>query len=409
MPDNKKHTLKRSLNLPMITFYGLGNILGAGIYVLVGKVAGEAGYYVPLAFILASVIAALSAFTYAELSARHPVSAGVAAYIYEGFHIRKLSLAVGILIMLAGIVSAAAIAHGFAGYLRVFFDIPEWLIVSLLLLVLGSLAAWGISHSVMVASVFTLIEIIGLLIIVVVGLEHIPEVSAGIPHPSDERVSFSLIGLLSGAFLAFYAYIGFEDMVNVSEEVKNPTVNMPRAILLSVIISTLLYSAVVIIAVITVAPDQLARSEAPLADVYQVATGRQPVMISLIGMFAVVNGALIQMIMASRLLYGMANKHWLPDFLAEINPKTRTPINSTLVVMGLMLFFALVLPLVTLAELTSYLVLTVFCLVNLALLRIKKTHPRPEGVNVYSAWVPRLGFATAFGFLLIQLFGGLVH
>ncbi len=405
MPDNNKINLRRSLGLPMITFYGLGNILGAGIYVLVGKVAGEAGYYVPLAFILASIVAAISAFTYAELSARHPVSAGVAAYIYEGFHLRPLSVFVGMLIMLAGIVSSAAIAHGFAGYLRVFFDIPEWLIVVVLLVGLGVLAAWGIDSSVMVASLFTLIEIFGLVVIVVAGLGHLPAVPSPLPAADGGDVPFSLMGLLSGAFLAFYAYLGFEDMVNVSEEVKNPTVNMPRAILLSVIISTVLYSAVVIVAVIMVSPLRLAASEAPLADVYAVATGRPPVLISLIGMFAVVNGALIQMIMASRLLYGMADKKWLPDFLADVNPRTRTPVNSTVVVVALMLFFSLLLPLVTLAELTSYLVLMVFSLVNLALLKIKKAQPRPQGVNVYSVWVPRLGFTSAFAFLLIQLFG----
>jgi len=113
--------LKRSLSLPLVTFYGLGNILGAGIYVLVGKVAGEAGYWAPLAFLLASLVAGISAFTYAELSARYPVSAGEAVYLYEGFHSRGLSQLVGVLIVLSGSVSAAALAHGFSGYLQVFW------------------------------------------------------------------------------------------------------------------------------------------------------------------------------------------------------------------------------------------------------------------------------------------------
>ena len=407
MSDSSPVRLKRTLNLPMITFYGLGNILGAGIYVLVGKVAGEAGYFVPLSFILAAFVAAISAFTYAELSARHPVSAGVAAYIYEGFHWRSLSVLVGLLIMLAGIVSAAAIAHGFAGYLRVFIDIPEWLIVLLAILALGGLAAWGIKHSVLVASLFTLLEIFGLLVIIFVGIEHLPELPQDIRVTHPEPVVFSLAGVLSGAFLAFYAYLGFEDMVNVSEEVKNPTLNMPRAILLSVIISTLLYSAVVLVAVMLVPPMQLAASEAPLADVYSAATGSPPVLITVIGLFAVLNGALIQIIMASRLLYGMAAKRWLPSFLAYVHPRTHTPLVTTAIATGLVLLFALVLPLVTLAQLTSALVLSVFCLVNLALLRIKRSHPRPEGVHVYSIWVPRLGFVSALAFLLIELFGQL--
>ena len=174
-------TLKRSLSLPLITFYGLGNILGAGIYVLVGKVAGEAGYFAPLSFFIASIIAAISAFTYAELSARYPVSAGEAVYLYEGFGIQKLSLIVGLMITLAGIVSAAAIAHGFAGYMQVFFDVPRWLAITVLLLLLGGLAAWGISQSVKVAAILTLTEMTGLLIIIFVGAEHLPlvgEISA---------------------------------------------------------------------------------------------------------------------------------------------------------------------------------------------------------------------------------------
>ena len=404
--DNKP-TLKRSLSLPLVTFYGLGNILGAGIYVLVGKVAGEAGYFVPLSFLIASFIAALSAFTYAELSARHPVSAGVAAYIYEGFHFQKLSILVGCLITMAGIVAAAAVTHGFTGYLRVFFDIPPWLIITALILTMAGLAAWGITHSVLVASLFTVVEIFGLLLIIFVGLEHIPEIKTTMVQAQND-VSFSMLGIMSGAFLAFYAYLGFEDMVTVSEEIKNPTVNLPRAILLSVIISTLLYIAVVIVAVITVSPAQLSQSEAPLSDVYVAATGKEPVLISLIGMFAIVNGALIQMIMSSRLIYGMADKGWLPAWLAEVHPRTRTPINSTMLVMSMMLFLALVLSMVKLAELTSYLILIVFCLVNLSLIKIKRAHPKPEGVNVYSIWVPRLGFVSAFLFLLIELYSNIV-
>ncbi len=399
MPENKA-TLKRSISFPLITFYGLGNILGAGIYVLIGKVAGEAGYFSPLAFFIASIIAAFTAFTYAELSARYPVSGGEAVYLYEGFHNSNLSKVVGILIALAGIVSAAAIAHGFAGYLRVFIDIPAPLIISFILLLLGGLTAWGINQSVTIAVIFTVIEMLGLFLIIGVGAEHIVEFPDVVLKNHTDVSSISWMGVMSGAFLAFYAYIGFEDMVNIAEEVKDPQRNMPKAILLSVIISTLLYSAVSIISVSVLTPQQLAASDAPLAAVYYEATGKAPVLITVIGLFAVINGALIQMIMASRLLYGMAIRHWLPRPLAKISPRTRTPINSTIVVVVFMLFFALVLPLVTLAELTSYLVLTVFALVNLALIKIKKQSPQPEGVSVFSIWIPQLGFVTTLLFLL---------
>ncbi|MCW8853329.1 MAG: amino acid permease, partial [Gammaproteobacteria bacterium] len=267
--NNNNLSLKRSLNLPLITFYGLGNILGAGIYVLVGKVAGEAGYFAPLSFFLASIIAAISALTYAELSARYPVSAGEAVYLYEGFQLRWLSMVVGLLIVSATIVSSAAIAHGFAGYFKVtlidfvpaFQAVPSAAIIATLLCILGALAVWGISQSVKVASFFTLLEIAGLCLIIWVGAEQVPMMKQNIAAIPESTSHFSFVGIFAGAFLAFYAYLGFEDMVNVAEEVKDPQRNMPRAIFLAVIISTLLYAGVASVSVLLVDPQQLAQSE----------------------------------------------------------------------------------------------------------------------------------------------------
>lgn len=408
---DQKITLKRSLSLSLITFYGLGNILGAGIYVLIGKVAAEAGYFAPLSFLIASIIAAISAFSYAELSSRYPVSAGEAVYIFEGFGIRQLSLVVGLLIAFAGIVSSATIAHGFAGYMQVFFQAPRWLMITMMILMLGGLASWGINQSVRVAALLTLAEIAGLLIIIFVGIDQLPQLGQlsvdEILADQNTRNSISrgsmLLGVSSGAFLAFYAYIGFEDMVNVAEEVNEPQRTMPRAILLCVIISTLLYALVSLVALSVLTPVELAQSEAPLARVYSEATGRAPIIISMIGIFAVINGALIQIIMASRLLYGMAARGWLPAFLATVYPVTRVPMNSTIISVALILLFALLLPMVALAELTSYLVLIVFALVNLALIKIKQRDPSPQGVSVFSVWLPRLGFVTTVSFLCIEL------
>ena len=409
-------TLKRDISLALITFYGLGNILGAGIYVLVGKVAGEAGYFTPLSFFIASVIAGISAFSYAEMSSRYPVSAGEAVYIYEGFGIKNLSVVVGILIALTGIVSSAAIAHGFAGYVQVFFDISPWLAITLMLLVLTALAIWGINQSVMVAALLTVIEIIGLLIIIFVGAEKLPELLTridlgAVAVDTGQNITlsdFSMLGVMSGAFLAFYAYIGFEDMVKVAEEVKQPQKNMPRAILLCVVLSTLLYSIVALVAISVLSPEQLSRSDAPLAVVYEEATGRAPVIISIIGIFAVINGCLVQIIMSSRILYGMAHKGWLPAPLGIVNPITRTPINSTLLTSAAILLFALVLSMVSLAEMTSYLVLIVFTLVNLSLVRIKRREPSPEGVRVYWGWLPKLGFLTTVTFIAIELLSNIL-
>lgn len=403
IPMNTEPSLRRSLSLGMITFFGLGNILGAGIYVLVGKVAGEAGYYAPLAFFVASIIAALSAFTYAELSSRYPVSAGVAAYIHQAFHRRYLSVAIGLMMVLAVLVSTSVLMQGFAGYLRVMVDLPEWLISSGLALVLGVLVAAGITASARVAVLLTLIEIAGLLLVVFYGgdylLQHTPPVKT-----ADQATGlFSISGVLAGAFLAFYAYMGFEDMVNVAEEVKAPQKNMPRAILLALFISTILYGLVSTIAIWVLTPAELAASDAPLAAVYQAASGNSPQLMSIIGLFAVVNGALVQLIMASRMLYGMSSRGWIPAFLSRVNRVTRTPLNSTLLVVMVVLLFTTLFELVMLAQLTSYIILSVFAMVNLALLVIKKTQPEPSGVAIYPAWIPLLGFISALGFVVHAL------
>lgn len=400
MTDKK---LKRSLSLAMITFFGLGNILGAGIYVLVGKVAGEAGYYAPLSFFIASVIAAFSACTYAEMSARYPVSAGEAIFVNEGLNLRWLTIAVGILITLAGVASTAVLAHGFAGYLSVFVDAPQWLMVILVIVSLGCLAIWGINESVLVASALTLLEILGLVVIMVTGTDFLTSENYSANIVNEPLGIIPWMGVFSGGFLAFYAYLGFEDMVNVAEEVKDPEKNMPRAIFTALIVSTVLYAGVSIVAIQVIAPDVLALSDAPLADVYTTATGRAPMLITFIGVFAVMNGALIQMIMASRLLYGMASRGWLPQRLAAIYPKTRTPVNSTIVVIVVILLFSLSLHLVALAKLTSYLVLMVFSLVNLSLVKIKLDKRQvAQGIR-FSIFVPLLGFITSLALLLFEV------
>jgi len=186
-------------------------------------------------------------------------------------------------------------------------------------------------------------------------------------------------------------------MVNVAEEVEHPERNMPRAIFAVLFIATVLYGLVALVAIANLSPEKLAASKAPLADIYQMATGQTPLLISLIGLFAVINGALIQMIMASRIFYGMSRRGWLPAVLGSINKSTHTPIIATLMVTGAISGLAIWLPLVSLAKSTSYLILVVFVLVNLALLRIRR-QPAPDGVLVFPAWVPLVG-ALGAGFL----------
>ena len=403
---NKKNTqstkLKRSLSLPLITFYGLGNILGAGIYVLIGKVAGHAGIYAPIAFLLASLLASLTAFTYAELSARYPISAGEAVYLQKGFARRWLSVMVGILIILAGIVSSATIARGFVGYLQIFIDVPPALAMLLLVIALGGLAAWGINESIRVAAVLTLLEVFGLLLILQVawpGFDAAVAQFDRIMPPADAGI---WQGILLGSFLAFYAFIGFEDMVNVAEEVRDPWRNLPIAILLALLVSSVLYAAVAFVSVVQFNPEELADSAAPLAYIYQQSTGKPPTLISIIGLFAVINGALIQIIMASRVLYGLARQGWISASLGNVNSRTQTPLLATLLVSLLVLVMALWLPIEQLAKATSYFILTVFALVNLALWRIKVKLHDEHAPFVIPLWVPMAGFILTSVFLFYQ-------
>ncbi len=396
-------TLKRAFSLPLLTFYGLGTILGAGIYVLIGEVAGSAGVHAPLAFLIASLLAGFSAFSYAELSARYPLSAGEAVYLQRAFGKPWLATLVGFLIVFIGMVSTATLVNGFVGYLQVFLQLPPWMIITLLVLLLVAVAAWGISESAWVATVTTLIEIIGLFLILGVALPQV-ELGPALQRSLDVTPNLTtLTGVLGGAFIAFYAFIGFEDIVNVAEEVRDPNRNLPRAVLLSLGIATLLYMVVAVVAVAVMPPEELAASDAPLALIYQRATGEAPIFIGLIGLSAVINGAIIQIVMASRVLYGMAGQGWIPHGLARVHPFTRTPLRSTLLIGTVILTLALWLPLETLAKITSLVTLTVFTLVNLSLWRIKRHTPRPEGIVLFPLWLPVAGFFCSAGFGLFQL------
>ncbi|MEN8108676.1 MAG: APC family permease [Pseudomonadota bacterium] len=401
-PAAQQPALRRSLSLSLTTFYGLGNILGAGIYVLIGKVVGHAGGFAPLSFLLASLLACLSAFSYAELSARYPLSAGEAVYVREGIGLPSLAALVGVLIVLAGAVSAAAILRGFIGYLQVFLPVSELPAIAVLVLLLGGLAAWGITESVIIAAVITVIEIAGLLLVLYVAAPAMLTIAPAWPDFTVLLSGDIWYGIFLGSFLAFYAFIGFEDMVNVAEEVRQPERNLPRAILLALLVASVLYFLIALAAVVSVPGEQLAASDAPLAWLYQALTGRDPVTITLISMFAVINGALIQIIMASRVCYGMSRKHWLPALFSRVNAVTRTPVVATVSVSLVVLVMALWLPIETLAKTTSYFLLLVFALVNLSLWRLKRLSAQPAGVICVPAWVPAAGFVASTAFVVVQ-------
>lgn len=387
----------------MVVLYGLGTTIGAGIYALIGEIAGHAGMYAPISFIVASFMAAFTAFSFAELSARFPRSAGEAVYVEECFGWRRLATMVGLLVVLAGTVSAATILNAFAGYLRELVELPSNLAIAIGTIMLGLIVTWGIRESVLFVGLITLLETAGLLLIVWVARDGLSE----LPTRAGELVPSFVVGdwtsIFAASLLAFYAFLGFEDMVNVAEEVKNVQRNMPLAIVITLLLTTLLYIVVAAAAVLTVPPTELSASEAPLALVYQRSTGGSGELIGMIGTAAVVNGALIQIVMASRILYGLAERKALPGLLAYIHPKTHTPVVATATVTAAILVLAIWFPIAKLAEATSIITLTVFALVNAALWNLKRIGASPPATLTVPWWIPLCGFLISAGFVIYGL------
>jgi amino acid transporter len=399
-PSPDRARLRRTLGLPLVTLYGLGNILGAGIYVLVGKVAGFAGSSTTLAFVIAMVTAAVTALSYMELAGRYPVSASVSVYLHRAFGKRWLSTAIGLAMVGGGIASAAALAQGFAGYLNSFIAVPTLVGSVGLLAVLGAIAVKGIGESATTAALLTGLEVLGLVLVIWFGRNAFTHIDVGRLIAVDPAVGVG--GLFAGAFLAFYAFIGFEDMVNVSEEVKNPSRTMPLAILIALLVSTVLYLLVVVVSTTLVSPAELADSEAPLTLVFERSGASHGVLLSLIGMIAAMNGVIVQIIMGSRILYGLAGEGWIHRSFGTVHGSFQTPVTATLVVLAVMITATALLPLVSLARLTSLLVLIIFTLVNAALAVIKRRHRDHGGYIDVPTAVPYLGVALCLGTLFLQ-------
>ena len=398
--------LKRSLSLPLVVLYGLGVTIGAGIYVLVGATAGLAGVYAPLAFVLAALVMLPSACSFAELVGRYPVSAGEAAYVRAGFDSQTWSVVVGLLVVAAGTVSAATISLGSIGYIKQFVDLPGAVLIPVVVASMTLVAAWGVRQSVIFAAVMTLIEIIGLLAVIAGGLFGASFVSTTAVEASSLPDGMTLMqigfGIMSGGVLAFFAFIGFEDMVNMAEETHDPGTTMPKAIFLTLIVSTTLYVLISIVAVLNVPIAQLAAADAPLSLVFERTTGASPVTISAIAIIATLNGVIIQIIMGSRVLYGLSQQGALPAILGYVHPLSRTPLVATVLIGALVFSLATLVPLRGLAEWTSQITLTVFALVNLALWMIKRRgDPAPEGIFINPQWVPVVGLIFCFFFLIV--------
>ncbi|QCK16900.1 APC family permease [Mangrovivirga cuniculi] len=401
--NNDNTGLKRSLTLSQLVFYGVGTILGLGIYVLLGKVAGKAGMMAPISFLVAAILATFTGISYGELSARIPKSAGEVNYVDRAFNIKIVSSIVGWLIVLSAIVSTATVVNGYTGYVHVFIEqLPDWIIITTIVLILGGIAIWGITESALTITIITIIEICGILIVIFISGDNLTSFPERWPEivPGFNLTDWKAVML--GAFLAFFTFIGFQDMVNVAEESKNPEKDMPRAILISLSILVLLYMLVATIAALGLSPEELGESEAPLADILAKEGSGYPKIISGISLIAIINGVLVQIVMIARVLYGMSEKNMAPKLFGKVNQKTHTPIWSTVISTMVILVLALLFNLESLAKATNYILIVVFIMINLALWKIKTKDKHPEGIKTYPIIIPILGAVLSFAVLVFQ-------
>lgn len=402
----EEKSLKRVITLPQMIFYGLGTTIGGGIYALSGKVAGEAGMHAPFSFLISGLLILISAFSYAEMSTRYPVSAGGAQYVRAAFNRRLLTKSVGWLLIFTGVVSGAALSNATAGFLHDITGLPHMFLTAMLVFLIGGVAAWGISESVTMVVVITLIEIGGLLLVVFTSGGALSAIGDRWPEMIPPFSDITLwAGIVSGAFLAFYAFIGFEDMVNVAEEVKDVRRTMPRAILLCLFFTLVIYLLVIVTAILTVPPADLAQSHTPLALIMD--RGNSPVppsVMALISMLATINGALVQIVMGARVLYGLSGAGDAPALFGNIHPVTRTPLEATVFMILLILGFALLLDLTLLAKVASAIILVIFTSVNAALLKVKMAESTaPDGIFLVPVWVPLLGMISCVALLVSEI------
>lgn len=370
----KEYKLKRELSLLEVSLTGIGIILGAGIYALIGKAAAFSGYGIWLSFLIAAVLAAFTGLSYAELSSMFPRASAEYIYTKKSFG-KTIAFIVGWMVIFAGVIGASTVALGFAGYFAALFSTPIIPVALTLILLLSFIIFWGIKQSARMAVIFTLIEAAGLLFIIAIGIPHIGTVNyLEIP---------SITGLFTAAALIFFSFIGFEDIVRLSEETKNPVKIIPKALIISIIFCTIIYILVAISAVSIMSPAELAASSSPIADVASKATGMNSfLLLSVIALFSTANTVLLMLLASSRITYGIAKDKTLPKILAKIHPKRRTPHIAIILVMILSMFIAAMGDITLVANITNFTLYITFMTVNLSIIALRYKDNRKRKFRV---------------------------
>lgn len=387
------NALKREVSFAGAVAYGVGIIVGAGIYALIGRAAGYAGNSVWASFILSAIVASFTGLSYAELSSKFPVSAAEYVYVEKAFGSKFWAFIIGWLVFLSGVVSSSAVALGFGGYLKPYFGVSEAYTAILLILFLSLVNSWGIKESVRLNVALTLTEILGLVLVILFGARFFGSVNY-FEAPLGVR------GIVTAATLIFFAFIGFESIAKIGEETKDPERTLPRALVLALIISTILY-VVVALSVVSVMPyDQLASSTSPIADVALKAQGPEAYFIlSVIALFATANTVLIILIATSRIAYGMAKESSLPKIISKVHRRRGTPWVAILLTMIISTLFAFLGDIELVANVTNFTIFLVFIAVNLALISLRRRGSNKNEVFKSPFTVKNVPVLAVFGAL----------
>lgn len=411
--------LRRTLTLFEATFYGIGIIVGAGIYALIGQAAAQAGNAIWISFIIGAVIAVFTGLSYAELAAMFPSDAGEYVYIKKAYHSKFAGFILSWLIIFTGILSASTVALGFAGYfnsiLSSVFNSPMILTAIILLAILSYVNFYGIKESSRMNIIFSLVEVAGLVIVIALAL-----VSRNFANVKYFEMPNGFKGVFSAAILVFFAYIGFEEIVHISEETKKPKKVIPLAIILAVVITTILY-VLVSLSVITLTPwNTLSQIPNPLAFAASKSFlgSNANLIISILALFATAGTVLIILVATSRMVYGVAKERGLPSILSKVHKRTRTPWIAVYVTGIFSIVFLFLGNIGTIASITSLGAFLTFAAANLSLIWLRYRRPdvhRPFKVPLSIGNFPILPFIGAavcvfmiFQFELIEIFVGIV-
>jgi basic amino acid/polyamine antiporter, APA family len=400
--------LRRSVTLVQAVMYGIGLILGAGIYVLIGDVAAISGNAMWLSFLLAAAMASFTGLSYAELSSVFPKSAAEYVYVKESFGNNFLALIIGCLTIFVAITSAATVAIGFSGYLAVLLpQYPPILYAIGLVLALSFLNYYGIRESVWVNSIFTIVEVSGMLIIIAVGLSFGSFTETNyfeMPSASYASDSAIISTILASTVLVFFAYYGFENISNISEETKNSTKTIPRAILISILVTTIIYVLVALSTVALVGWEELSNSNAPLALAASKALGINGIIIlTVIALFATTNTVLMMLISGSRIIFGIAKyDDAIPNTLAQVHASRKTPWLATIFTMAFTVSTIILYSgrLADVAAISVFSISVVFAMVNLSVIYLRLRQPSLQRPFMSPFRVKKLPILAVVGFVM---------